>query len=216
MIGRLVFLGALLAASFAYFFSGGDRPHDPYIQGRNKTVLFIANSEHGLANVHVATSSALLENYPDIEVHYASFPSVRSKLERVSSFARAKTPTASNIVFHELKDLTFSAAIIRVLVEEERDFIAPPASAGIGSFSTDFQLWISPWLVEDHLELFEEISALIDEVDPAVVVLDTWFRPAIDATRAKNRQHAFVTPNVLADNFLGNQPFLSKFWKYPA
>jgi hypothetical protein len=114
MVTRLVLLGALLAASIAFLFSEGNTPqHDPYIQGKNRTILFITNSEHGLSNVHLATSSALLENYPDLDVHYASFRGVRRKLESISSSAGAKTPAAGDIVFHELKGLTFAQAIAK-------------------------------------------------------------------------------------------------------
>ncbi|KAI5461931.1 hypothetical protein BGZ63DRAFT_442770 [Mariannaea sp. PMI_226] len=213
MTTRRILLGALLAVSLSYFLLSENKPqHAPYIQGKNGTVLFISNSEHGLSNVHLATSSALLENYPNIDVHYASFPSVRPKLGRISSFARVKTPEASDIVFHELKGPTFAQAIVK----EGRSFISPPGWAGIASLAEHIQLWISPWSVEDHIELFEDLGAIIDKVDPAVVVLDTWFRPAIDITRHKSRQHAFITPNTLVDNFLGNQPLRVMFWKYPA
>ncbi|KAK7415566.1 hypothetical protein QQX98_005812 [Neonectria punicea] len=213
MITRLLLLSALLAAPLAYFFSGGNTPqHAPYIQGKNGTVLFISNSEHGLSNVHLATASALLENYPDMDVHYASFPSVRRNLERISSFAREKAPGISDVVFHELKGLTFAQAIMK----EGRSFISAPGRAGIASLAEHIQLWISPWTVEDHVELFEELGTIIDNVDPAVVILDTWFRPAIDATRNKTRQHAFVTPNTLVDNFVASQPLRNMLWKYPA
>jgi hypothetical protein len=213
MTTRIIILGALLAFSVSYFLSGTNpTAHPPYVQGRNKTVLIISNSEHGLANVHLATSSALLENYPDIELHYASFPSVRKRLEKISSFARAKTPAARDVVFHEIEGVTFAEAIM----EEGRNFILPPASAGISSFADDFQLWISPWSVGDHMDIFRELGDIIDNVDPAVVVLDTWLRPAIDATRIKNRQHAFITPNIVMDNFLGLQPLATRFWKFPA
>jgi hypothetical protein len=213
MITRLILLGALLAASIAHFLSGETTPQrDPYIQGKNRTILFFSNSEHGLSNVHLATSSALLENYPDIDVHYASFPAVRRKLESISSFARAKTPAASDIIFHELKGLTFAQAIAK----EGRSFISPPGWTGIASLAEHIQLWISPWSIEDHLEMLDELGIIIDKVDPAVVVLDSWFRPAIDATRNKNRQHAFITPNTLVDHFLGSQPFWNMLWKYPA
>ena len=213
MVTRLVVLGALLAASVAYFFSGEKKPdHDPYIQGKNGTILFLSNSEHGLINVHLATASALLENYPDLDVHYASFPEVRRKLDSISSFARVKNPAASDIVFHELKGSTFAQAIAK----EGRSFISPPGWTGIATLAEHIQLFLSPWSVKDHVKIFEDLGAIIDEVDPAVVILDTWFRPAIDIARHKKRQHAFITPNTLVDNFVGNQPLRNMFWKYPA
>ncbi|SPJ75977.1 uncharacterized protein FTOL_05708 [Fusarium torulosum] len=213
MFARFIFVTALLIASLAYFLSGDTASqHEPYIQGRNKTVLFIANREHGLSNVHLATVSALLENYPDIEVHFASFPSVKQKLDIIASFARRQSPRTKDITFHGLTGLTFAQAIVK----EGRSFISPPGWRGIASLAEHIQLWISPWTFEDHVYLYEELGSIIDDVDPAVVVLDSWFRPAIDVTRKKNRQHAFITPNTLVDHFLGLQPLWVRLWKYPA
>ncbi|VTT64519.1 unnamed protein product [Fusarium fujikuroi] len=197
----------------AYFLSHqASTQHAPYVQGRNKTVLFLTNSEHGLSNVHLATASAILENYPDIEVHFASFPTIEQKLERITSFAKIKSPHAKSIVFHGFTGLTF----VQAIAKEGRSFISPPGWRGIGTLAKHIQLWISPWTFEDHVHLYKEIGGIIDEVDPAIIVLDSWFRPAIDATRKRNRQHAFITPNTLIDHFLGVQPLWARFWKYPA
>ncbi|KAF4503571.1 sterigmatocystin biosynthesis peroxidase stcC [Fusarium agapanthi] len=213
MFARILFFTALLVVPLAYFLSHQTSiEHAPYVQGRNKTVLFLTNSEHGLSNVHLATASAILENYPDIEVHFASFPAIEQKLEWVSSFAKIKTPHARTIAFHGLTGLTF----VQAIAKEGRSFISPPGWRGIATLAEHMQLWISPWTFEDHLHLYEELGSIIDKVDPAVIVLDNWFRPAIDATRTRNRQHAFITPNTLVDHFLGIQPFWTRLWKYPA
>ncbi|KAF4998688.1 hypothetical protein FGRMN_3014 [Fusarium graminum] len=203
MFAQLILITALLAVPLAHFISS-DVPslHQPYIRGRNKTVLFITNSEHGLSNVHLATASALLVNHADIQIHFASFPSVEQKLERISSFAKRQFPSAGDITFHGLTGLTFAQAIVK----EGRSFISPPGWRGIAALAEHIQLWISPWTFENHIYLYRELEGIIDEVDPAVIVLDSWFRPAIDTTRKKNRQHAFVTPNTLVDHFLGMQP----------
>ncbi|CAG9952327.1 unnamed protein product [Clonostachys rosea f. rosea IK726] len=223
MFARIVLIGAVLIASLAYFLSSGEAaPRVPYIQGRNKTVLVLANKEHGLSNVHLSTTYALLEGFPDLEVHYATFPGVRSKVDKISKFARAQTPAARDVVYHDLKGASLAEAceMEKELRYPGMDFqdtmMGPPGAAGIANLAKDIQWWISPWNAEDHMTVYEEISDLIDEIDPAVVVLDTLFRPAIDATRDKNRLHAIVTPNLLTDNFLGDQPHGSMFWKYPA
>ncbi|RYC84558.1 hypothetical protein BFJ63_vAg12590 [Fusarium oxysporum f. sp. narcissi] len=213
MFARLLLFTTLLAVSLAYFLSREtSTEHAPYVQGRNKTVLFLTNSEHGLSNVHLATASAILENYPDVEVYFASFSSIGQKLERVSSFAKIKSPYARAIVFHGLTGLTF----VQAIAKEGRSFISPPGWRGIATLAEHIQLWISPWTFEDHVYLYKELGSIIDEVDPAVIVLDSWFRPAIDATRKRNRQHAFITPNTLVDHFLGIQPLWTRLWKYPA
>ena len=103
MFARLIPLVALLVVGVAYLLSSTqhDEPRPPYIQGRNKTALFLANEEHGLGNVFIATAFAMLENHPDIEVHYASWDSARQRVHRAASFARDTNPAAKNIVFHD-------------------------------------------------------------------------------------------------------------------
>ncbi|KAF5556416.1 2-hydroxyacylsphingosine 1-beta-galactosyltransferase [Fusarium napiforme] len=209
----LLFTALLITPLVAYFLSlQPSTDYARYVKGRNKTVLFLTNSEPDLSNVHLATASAILENYPDIEVHFASFPAIEQKLERVSSYANIKSPHAKAIIFHGLTGLTF----VQVIAKKGRSFISPPGWRGIATLAKHIQLWISPWTFEDHVHLYNELGSIIDEVDPAIVVLDSWFRPAIDATRKRNRQHAFITPNTLVDHFLGIQPFSTRLWKYPA
>ncbi|WZH43095.1 uncharacterized protein QYS62_004097 [Fusarium acuminatum] len=107
MFNRSLVLGAALIAAVSIFLS---RPtldlHPPYVQGRNGTALFLVNEQHGLSNVHVATASALLENYPDIEVHFASFPRLKAKLERIKQLAQ-KTNSEARIAFHRLQGFPY-------------------------------------------------------------------------------------------------------------
>ncbi|KAJ4251887.1 hypothetical protein NW762_011184 [Fusarium torreyae] len=216
MFNRILVLGSLLIAALALFFSQQETPQrPPYIQGRNRTALFLVNEEHGLSNVHLATASALLENHPSIEVHFASFPKIKGKLERIAQFARKKTPQAQDIIFHQLKGVGYGDTILKS--GKSLDNIPhPPGSSGIAHLCKDMQTWIAPWSAEDHFDLYEQLGELVDKIDPAVVVIDTLFRPGLDATRDKNRQHIVITPNQVVDNFIGDQPHGSMFWKYPA
>ncbi|KAK7225149.1 hypothetical protein V2G26_013152 [Clonostachys chloroleuca] len=71
--------GALIAAFVAFYLPSSPEERPPH-----------------------ATASSILENYPDIEIHYASFSGLGDKLARVSKFAQAKTPAAKEIAYHEI------------------------------------------------------------------------------------------------------------------
>jgi hypothetical protein len=73
-----------------------------------------------------------------------------------------------------------------------------------------------PWSGPEYFNIVEELSRIIQEIDPAVVGLDPLFGPGIDATRLLNRKHAILSPNVLKDTFAPMQPMASVLWKYPA
>lgn len=208
---------ALVIASVAYLFSvqGKQNQRLPYFQGRNNTVLFLANAEHGLSNVLAATSFALLQNHPDIDVHYASWPKARERIDKASFFAKQSNPEAKSITFHELSSLSYEGAIAKHGLDLE-DVMNEPGWRGASRFATNIQLFICPWEPDDHYQVYTEIGRLIDDINPAVIVLDTLFRPAIDIVRDKNWQHIFITPNTHVDNFLTFQPHGSMFWKYPA
>jgi hypothetical protein len=193
-----------------------------YVRGRNNTILFIVNEHPGLSNVHVATAQSLLQSHSDIEVHFASFKKLNNTLARVSSFAKRHEPSsAKDIIFHPLDGVSYLSAFdsyphIGYDEDGKTGAISKPGMEGIKRIAGDMQIYLDPWQEEDHLAHFRQLSDLIDEVDPAVVVLDTIFSPAIEATRAKNRLHAFITPNIVIDNFPSEQPWLGMLWKYPA
>jgi hypothetical protein len=215
MFNRSLTLGAALIVVLSIFFS---RPtldlRPPYVQGRNGTALFLVNEQHGLSNVHVAAASALLEDYPDVEVHFASFPRLKAKLERIVRFAQKTNPEA-HIVFHQLRGPSMLDALNNA-GRTIMGFLHPPGISGISHFCKELQYLICPWSAEEHFSIYNELKTLMDEVNPAVVVLDTIFIPAIEATLEKNRRYAVITPNQVIDNFITEQPYGSILWKYPA
>ncbi|KAI1857010.1 uncharacterized protein JN550_013503 [Neoarthrinium moseri] len=186
------------------------------IIGRANVTLFLVNSEAGLSNVFAATAQALLEQHPTVTVHFASFSPIAPQLERISSYSRTQSLShpAPGIIFHELPDLTLTRAI-HLSGRTMSNMAHPPGLGGIDQICRDIQFYISPWSGEDHYVLYQRLVDIIDQVDPAVIVLDTVFRPGIDATRERKRLHAFISPNTLIDNFAMDQPWGSMFWKYP-
>ncbi|KAI0814648.1 hypothetical protein GGR55DRAFT_632668 [Xylaria sp. FL0064] len=218
MFRRLFISSSVIIAVLALFASQWTPPSAPRIehvrQGRNNTVLFVTNDEHGLSNVLVATAYTLLERHPEVEVHYASFPSMTQRLERVSKRARQMRSSARSVVFHELPGLTFMTTLATTGLGPE-DILHPPGRAGLHTVLRYMPLLTSPWSGEDHMALFQKVTDIIDEVDPSLVVLDSFFRPAIDAVRHSSRLHAFISPLTPAENFPLEQPYGEWLWKYP-
>ncbi|KAI0433091.1 hypothetical protein F5Y09DRAFT_300247 [Xylaria sp. FL1042] len=218
MFRRLFLSGSVTIAVLALLASQWTPPSAPRIehirQGRNNTVLFVTNEEHGLSNVLVATAYTLLERHPEVEVHYASFPSMAQRLDRVSKRVRQLRPSARSVVFHELAGLSFMATLATTGLGPE-DVLHPPGRAGFDKVLWYMTFLTSPWPGEEHMTLFQEVTDVIDEVDPSLVVLDDFFRPAIDAARHSSRLHAFISPLTPAETFLLEQPYGEWLWKYP-
>ena len=215
-LGPFFFAGSALIAIFALYlsFTVPSAPlQSPVVIGKNNTALFLTNSEFGLSNVHLATTQALLEQHPHVQIHFASFTPLGPKLQRISSYGRKVTATAKDIVFHELDGLSLGPRA-KVAGQTMSGTLHPPGLAGIDTMCKQLQLYLSPWNAEEHLAMYEQVKQVITELNPAIVVLDSLLRPGIDAVRDQNRLHAFVTPNTLVDNFSGDQPW-KMLWKYP-
>ncbi|KAL5353704.1 hypothetical protein ACLOAV_001744 [Pseudogymnoascus australis] len=215
---KLLFLVAAFLPVIAFLFSTKSlkdedtKPHQ--WPGRNNTVLFLSNSEHGLANVLLATSHAMLVEHQDIEVHYVSFEGLAEDVATLSRFARQTSPDVRPIKFHALKGTTYGAALNSVghFIDET---IGAPGVAGIAKLCSDLQKYLMPWTGPEYLALYQEITSILEEVDPAMVAVDSQIGPGLDAIRTLGLQHAILTPNALKDNFADRQPWGAVLWKYP-
>ncbi|CAM1502543.1 Fc.00g045270.m01.CDS01 [Cosmosporella sp. VM-42] len=215
MLRRVLFTAASVIAILAILL--GTRrgtPEPPPIIGRNNTVLFITDSANGLSNVHLATSFALVERHPSIELHYASYERLALEVSRISATATAKNPAAKAIIWHELPGPDLTDSLNRAW-GGLKGIITPPGLEGIDKLTRDVQILLAPWEAEDHWKVYQAISQLIADLDPGVVVLDSIFRPAMEATRDLNRKNVVLSPNTLTDALAQKQPWGAMFWKYP-
>lgn len=205
---------AILGSLIATFLT--QRPvqeHETLVGGRNNTVLVLTDSHPGLCNAHLAAVSELVESHPALEIHYASFPSLATKLERIETNARAKNPYAK-VHWYEF-DAPSLADEAEVHKGGASGIRTPPGLPGLHAFGDIISFFMAAWSKEAHLELYRRIVDIIEEVDPSVIVLDPWFRPGIDAARSLNRRRVYVSPNALLDDLSVRQPLGAHFWKYP-
>ena len=75
----------------------------------------------------------------------------------------------------------------------------PPGLSAGDHFAKYMSFYVAPWPAEEYWTLYESCHRLIKEVDPALIIIDTFFSPAIDAARNERRLHALITPNILSD-----------------
>ena len=183
-VAAIIALSGLLVSYF-YTMILPEKPMPPQVVGRNNTILMAVNSENGLSNVHIATAFSLAKNYPLVEIHFASFDKLRAEVERVSAAAGGQP-----FKFHSFNTTSMEKCFARNFGNEE-GLISPPGLKGVMHFTANIQKMLSPWTVEEYFTIFNKTMDFINEIDPAVVVLDSLLAPAIDATRQANRIHAF-------------------------
>lgn len=177
----------------------------------------MSNSEYGLGNVVLATSHALLVSHKKpIEVHYAPFPPFRKHVARISESAlRQSSVSKTPITFHGLRGPTFSNALEDAGYSIHKIMHAP-GRVGAIPYAQAFPNLLAPWNGSQYHSLYEQISKIIDETDPALIALDIMLGPALDAAKDKNRRFAILSPIALTDVVSQFQPWGSMFWKYPA
>ncbi|KAI9641699.1 hypothetical protein NHQ30_009555 [Ciborinia camelliae] len=218
----LYFAFAAALAYISYFFAGSTKNNEQDIAkqprewpGKNNTVLFLTNSEHGLANVLLATSHALLVKDNDLDIHFVSFEDLKGDVETISKFAAQNAESHRGITFHELKGTSYGKALNKngFYVDQA---INAPGITGLRRLCKNMELFLMPWSAPDYLDLYHEVFGILEDVDPIVVAIDPLFGPGLDAVRAQGRNHAIISPNALKDSFAQLQPRGAGLWKYPA
>ncbi|KAK6524329.1 hypothetical protein TWF281_011237 [Arthrobotrys megalospora] len=218
MIRRAVLIAALasiIALPYWNFTREGDKSLFQSIQGEKNTVLFLTDEHPGFCNVHLASVYSLLENHPEIDIHYASFPKINKRLQRIASLAAQNGLSGRDVTFHPLAGRGYAQAMEGAMGRQD-NIRHEPGLIAAKKLASNFRHYLAPWPAEEYLLLYESVSQVIEKVDPAVVVVDTFFSPGIDATRDKRRLHALVTPNIFSDITPAAQPAWTLFWKYPA
>src|SRR5262245_6452272 len=86
---------------------------------QQRRILFLTNVEHGEANVFLATAHALLQEDPDVELHFASFAGLEASVTSVWQQARLLVPTANPIIQHEIKGLRMGEGLLQYFVQRQ-------------------------------------------------------------------------------------------------
>ncbi|OIW32609.1 UDP-Glycosyltransferase/glycogen phosphorylase [Coniochaeta ligniaria NRRL 30616] len=187
-------------------------------------ILLLTNSEHGQANVFLATSHALLtlprphnDDDDDIpEVHFASFPPISKFVAQTSHHALSSSPSSHPIVFHPISGLPMLQAWSRPEFEAERD--GSRHAQGIRTAWRKMQVLLRvtlPWTGPEFMEIFHSVAEIIRRVNPHITAVDPAFAPALTAVRHLGVHYLILSPNTIKDFAMPFQPNLEALWRYP-
>jgi hypothetical protein len=180
-------------------------------------VLLLTNSEHGQANVYLATSHALLTlDDQDVEVHFASFSPIRKFVAATSQYAMEKSPRARPIIFHQIAGLDMLSAWSRPEFEADKD--GSRHAQGLVHAWRRMQILLNvtlPWTGPEFVEIFSSIVSIAQRVNPHVTAVDPAFSPALTAVRHLGLNYIVLSPNTIKDFAMPAQPNAEALWKYP-
>lgn len=211
-----LFLAVLAIAYARYRTADPAPPSPPPVPGRKNAILFLTTEPSGLSNVHIAAAHGLITYAPDAEVHYASFPAIEAKVRRVSDDAVGLNPKSKGLIWHGLPGPSFFETARPAWGGMPEGLVAPYGIGGASRFVDAMRACLGAWTADEFEILYNAIGKVIDEVDPAVVVLDPLFQPAVDVSNKMNRLRVVLSPNALSDTMTQQQPNGQYFWKYPA
>ncbi|RDA90232.1 hypothetical protein CP533_6859 [Ophiocordyceps camponoti-saundersi (nom. inval.)] len=181
----------------------------------SRKILLLTNSELGEANVFLALSPALLQSDPDVEVHLASFASLKQHVDQVRINVEKTLPNKS-IVFHEIQGSS--------MLDSKTDisFFNTEALKTPLRFSTSIQALngLVPMMVPyDGPQLVRVVNSLIEiiqEVEPDMVVVNSLMMAGLTACYHLQVRFACLSPNSINTFAARSQPWLEIMWKHPA
>ena len=187
-----------------------------------RKILFVTNSESGQANTILAMALEATTR-PHIEVHVASFPVLKRRVERLSP----------KINFHPLDGKEMIEMLLAQRVSEET-LPHPPTTKSYEPYQKmEFFLtgWdvecafclLRIWVVTDvrrpfdlaYMRICDSIKRVIEELNPGIVVVDSLLNAGFDACYSLNRRFVVSSPNTPMDVARAHQPWLKGFWYYP-
>ncbi|KAH8928011.1 glycosyltransferase family 1 protein [Atractiella rhizophila] len=175
----------------------------------NPTILLVTQPDAGQSNVQLALVNELLHlsqsSGSSLSLHLAADPENGKFQRRVAALFSAK-----QVRFHPLSD--------RHIPSPNED-----SFAWFRHGPTTRDTW---WYrevcgmiggqKERHVQMVEEVMALIEDLKPDMVVCDQLAIYGIDACRTKKQKFVVLSPLFMSDVFLvPYQPWLQWLWRYP-
>jgi hypothetical protein len=136
-------LASIVAISMAFLRPKQQLHAKMVVPGRNNTVLFISNSEHGNSNVFLATAHALLLEHGEIDVHFATFKKRADDIASINRFTSLNATGAGSLTFHEITSAPSYSECLSNQNFTVGNAIHAPGLRGSSKFCHDMETYLS-------------------------------------------------------------------------
>ncbi|KAF7595863.1 hypothetical protein BBP40_004356 [Aspergillus hancockii] len=177
------------------------------------TILFLSYSELGQANISLAVAHEFLLR-SSYDVHFGSFAPMESAVSQLNARATSQASVTTTATFHQITGLPMKEACRRYNTFPE-SFTAHHIGfrAALKTYKRTFPGLAIPWDGPEYMAICQDCANIIQEIRPAIVVLDPIFLQAIDACNMLRQRYVSLSPNTFKE--LVFQPKLRSIWKYP-
>lgn len=189
-------------------------------------VLMLCCSESGHSNVYMATVHSLLKQDPSIELHLGSFARLEDTFREAvetHNCSEKKKP-----VFHPIQGPPIFEVLDRDPDPDRRMLDVARLAPGFWNTPRAIRFFLlkmaSSWTAEEYVDIFEQVSRIVGQVSPDVVVIDGLFSPALSAVQHLKKQKAegepgfkvaVLSPNSLKDFTCHLEGGNSNWMKWP-
>ncbi|THW62868.1 UDP-glucoronosyl and UDP-glucosyl transferase family protein [Aureobasidium pullulans] len=181
---------------------------------KQRTLLFVTNSELGQAGVILAVAYEFLVRR-EYDVHIASFPALQSSIDHLNDTAfRLSNGTCSAITFHHLSGKSMKEAAPPGT--EFLDLHPPGIKGALFAYDNVLPATFAPWHGVEYMIGYSSTIEIINHVAPRLVVVDPLFSQAVDASNAIGQKCMILSPNTFKELVLDRQPSGGALWKFPA
>ncbi|EAW14022.1 glycosyltransferase family 1 protein [Aspergillus clavatus NRRL 1] len=177
-----------------------------------RTILFLTNSELGQASVILAVAHEFLLR-PEYDVHIGSFPALSPSIQSLNTQAQASTQHIAT--FHPLSGQAMKDAYTDKLGGADTFAVHDIGWKGaLHAYRSVLVHAMAPWSGREYMALCLECLHVVRDLQPAAVVVDPLFAPALDACRVAGCAYIVLSPNTVKDHVV--QPGLANLWQFPA
>lgn len=176
-------------------------------------ILFIVHAEYGQANVVLAVAQSLARD-STFDITIASFAKLGPRIEAINGGNKG---LARPLKFRPIPGIPMEDLAAR---QNHKNPESPYAHApgffnAISSFS-NLDGAAFGWKPSEYLDIVRICRSIIQETDPAALVLDLGFFLAHDAARDLGLNYITISPSSAKEFMGGLLPGAPMFWKWPA
>ncbi|KAH8885624.1 UDP-Glycosyltransferase/glycogen phosphorylase [Thozetella sp. PMI_491] len=186
--------------------------------GPRSKILFLTNSDYGLANVVLAAAHSLLHQAPEVEVHIASFQPLEQAVDTTSKLALETAPegsAAQAIIFHRIDGDSWGPAAFRPEAGLMEAYDLTPGLVNTAKATLVMPSIFLPWQPHEFVAIYKQIGQIFSQVIPDVTVVEPLFSPGLTLCHDLQARWIVLAPNTIKDFALPAQPGLAMLWKYP-
>lgn len=182
--------------------------------GSKKKVLMLTNSEHGQANVFLATAYELLQLDAKLDVHICSFSSLEEPVSAIRCLNGGQSKK-SRLNFISLPGPSWKEALFGRPEHQFQELNDIRPTFWNVAKAAKLTRIACPWTTEELCVLVKDIEKVIQDLSPDITLVDNLFTPAVTICYKLKPKWMVLSPNTYKEFALAHQPKQQYYWKYP-